>query len=214
MRVVSPSSTGFKLGLQEAHPELLGSFHVGLAVVDAVGGCEHVLLGHQGACSASGQLHGGREGVVEQEVLPKDAEPAVVAVDLPLPPRLPGRLPLAASEDVDAHLRLSAAAVGIEGLVGQVLLGFFVSGQWRSLMTLGSTRGGHFQLGFGPKVRLGQAEGGLGQDHREAVGWPSGLPVGAGGTHLPDSPEEEEEDGAPWSPRHADHHPEGTKTSG
>ena len=152
---------------------------------------------------------------VHQEILPKDAEPAVVAVNLPLPPRLPGRLLLATSEDVDAHLRLSAAAVGIEGLVGQVLLGFFISGQWGSLMTLGSTRGGHFQLGFSSKVWLGQVESGLGQDHGEAVGWPGGLPVGAVGAHLPNSTEEEEEeDGVPWSPRHAEHHPAGTKTSG
>lgn len=74
------------LRFQKANAEPLGSFHVVFTIVDTMGSCEHMSVPNQCPRAASGQLDRHREGIFEQEVLPSDAEAAIVAKDLSLSP--------------------------------------------------------------------------------------------------------------------------------
>ncbi len=134
--------------LQEAHSQPLGSFDVVLSVVNAVRRREDVPVPHQRPRASGGQLDGGGEGVVHEEVLAHDTEAAVRTEDLPsVSGAARGGLGEGVGvESVDAHRRLGQLAAGVQRFVGQELAQGRVAGSRGPLVALGAAGRVELQL--------------------------------------------------------------------
>ncbi len=143
-----PAGRLFLPRLHEAHSQPLGSFDVVLSVVDAVCRREDVSVPHQRPRASGGQLDGGGEGVVHEEVLAHDTEAAVWTEDLP---SVSGaargrRVEGVGVESVDAHRRLCQLSAGVQRFVGQELTQGPVAGSRGPLVALGAAGRVELQL--------------------------------------------------------------------